>query len=206
VGEVISEEKLARVVRERQQHGEQAVFTNGCFDLLHLGHVRYLQCARELGDFLIVGVNSDESTSRLKGPERPLVPEKERAEVLAALASVDYVTIFADNTAGRLLDRLRPSLYVKGGDYAAPGYSQDFLLTSESLRRLLAGDSSEYPQFAHIRASLPELPVVAEYGGRLALLAYLPEHSTTALIDRIVNRYADSPAETEKAEQRGTPD
>jgi rfaE bifunctional protein nucleotidyltransferase chain/domain len=206
VGEVISEENLARVVRERQQHGEQAVFTNGCFDLLHLGHVRYLQRARELGDFLIVGVNSDESTSRLKGPERPLVPEKERAEVLAALANVDYVTIFADNTAGRLLGRLRPSLYVKGGDYAAPGYSQDFLLTSESLTRLLAGDSSEYLQLAHLGASLPELPTVAEYGGRLALLAYLPEHSTSVLIDRIISRYADSLAETEKAEQRGTPD
>jgi rfaE bifunctional protein nucleotidyltransferase chain/domain len=206
VGEVLSEENLTRVVRERQQHGEQAVFTNGCFDILHLGHVRYLQRARELGDFLIVGVNSDESTSRLKGPKRPLVPEKERAEVLAALAYVDYVAIFADNTAGRLLDRLHPSLYVKGGDYAAFDYSQDSLLTSESLKRLLAGDVSEYPQLAHLGASLPELPTVAEYGGRLALLAYLPEHSTSALIDRIVSRYAESLAETEKAEQRRTPD
>jgi D-beta-D-heptose 7-phosphate kinase/D-beta-D-heptose 1-phosphate adenosyltransferase len=192
-------------VRERQRE-EQAVFTNGCFDLLHLGHVRYLQRARQLGDFLIVGVNSDESTSRLKGPERPLVPEKERAEVLAALANVDYVTIFADNTAGRLLDRLHPSLYVKGGDYAASDYTQDFLLTNESLKRLLAGDFSEYPQLARIGASLPELPTVAEYGGRLALLAYLPEHSTSVLIDRIVSRYADYLAETAKAEQRGTPD
>jgi D-glycero-beta-D-manno-heptose 1-phosphate adenylyltransferase len=206
VGEVISEQDLARVVRERQQREEQAIFTNGCFDLLHLGHVRYLRRARQLGDFLIVGVNSDESTSRLKGPERPLVPEKERAEVLAALANVDYVTIFADNTAGRLLDRLRPSLYVKGGDYAASDYTQDFLLTNESLKCLLAGDFSEYPQLAHIAASLPELSTVAEYGGRLALLAYLPEHSTTVLIDRIVSRYADSLAETAKAEQRGTPD
>jgi D-glycero-beta-D-manno-heptose 1-phosphate adenylyltransferase len=205
VGEVISEEDLARVVRERQRHGEQAVFTNGCFDLLHLGHVRYLQSARELGDFLIVGVNSDESARRLKGPERPLVPERERAEVLAALANVDYVTIFADNTAGRLLDRLHPSLYVKGGDYAAPDYSQDFLLTSQSLERLLAGDTSEYPQLAHIQAGLPELSAVAGYGGRLALLAYLPEHSTTVLIDRIVSRYADSLAETKKTEQRGAP-
>ncbi|PWT74692.1 MAG: ADP-heptose synthase [Chloroflexi bacterium] len=206
MGEVISEESLARVVRERQRHGEQAVFTNGCFDLLHLGHVRYLQRARELGDFLIVAINSDESTRQLKGPERPLVPEKERAEVLAALANVDYVTIFADNTAGRLLERLRPSLYVKGGDYAGCDYAEDLLLTGESLKRLLAGDASEYPQLAHIGASLPELPVVAQYGGRLALLAYLPEHSTTVLIDRIVSRYADSLAETQKAEQRGTPD
>jgi D-beta-D-heptose 7-phosphate kinase/D-beta-D-heptose 1-phosphate adenosyltransferase len=206
VREVISEENLAKVVRERQQGGEQAVFTNGCFDILHLGHVRYLQRARELGDFLVVGVNSDESTSRLKGPKRPLVPEKERAEVLAALAHVDYVTIFADNTAGRLLDRLRPSLYVKGGDYAACDHPQDSILTSESLKRLLAGDVGEYPQFAHLGASLPELPTVAEYGGRLALLAYLPGHSTSALVDRIVSRYADSLAETEKAEQWRTPD
>ncbi|MGO8948234.1 MAG: adenylyltransferase/cytidyltransferase family protein [Ktedonobacterales bacterium] len=205
MGEVISEDQLAGVVRERQQRGEQAVFTNGCFDLLHLGHVRYLRHARELGDFLIVGINSDESMRRLKGPKRPLVPQRERAEVLAALADVDYVTIFADNTAGRLIEMLHPSVYAKGGDYAASDGSSDCVLTAEELRRLLAGDSAEYPGLAHIGASLPELSVVAEYGGRLALLTYVPEHSTTVLIDRIVSRYANSVVSQALATEQGKP-
>src|SRR5579859_5192792 len=84
---------VTREVQNRQQAGERGVFTNGCFDLLHLGHVRYLQEARSLGDLLVVGLNSDASTRAIKGPKRPLVPEQERAEVLAALACVDYVTI-----------------------------------------------------------------------------------------------------------------
>src|SRR5579872_1377022 len=91
---------VTREVQNRQQAGERGVFTNGCFDLLHLGHVRYLQEARALGDFLIVGLNSDESARSLKGPGRPLIPENERAEILAALACVDYVTIFGEPTAG----------------------------------------------------------------------------------------------------------
>jgi rfaE bifunctional protein nucleotidyltransferase chain/domain len=93
------------------------VFTNGCFDLLHVGHVRYLQAARQLGDRLVVGLNSDASVRQLKGPTRPLVPEDERAEVLAALACVDFVTIFSERTADNLLTLLRPQIYAKGGDY-----------------------------------------------------------------------------------------
>src|SRR5579885_1910876 len=110
MGQVIAEDALAQVVAERQQHGERAAFTNGCFDLLHLGHVTYLRRARDLGDFLIVAVNSDDSARRLKGLRRPLVPQGERAEVLAALANVDYVTIFADNTAGT--DRAAPARHL----------------------------------------------------------------------------------------------
>jgi D-glycero-beta-D-manno-heptose 1-phosphate adenylyltransferase len=203
MGQVISEDHLVPIVGERQQSGERAVFTNGCFDLLHFGHISYLRRARQLGDFLIVGVNSDDSTRLLKGPERPLVPERERAEVLAALANVDYVTIFADNTAGRLIDVLHPSIYVKGADYADGASPDDFFLTPEALRRLLAGDTSEYPELTHIGTSLPESPVVASYSGYLALLAYIPGHSTTELIDRIVSRYAHSEASPTKAEQRG---
>src|SRR5579862_8857431 len=100
---ILQHAELAELVRARQQRGERAVFTNGCFDLLHLGHVRYLQDARNLGNFLILGLNSDESTRGLKGPGRPLVPEEERAEILAALTCIDYVTIFNEPTAGPLL-------------------------------------------------------------------------------------------------------
>jgi rfaE bifunctional protein nucleotidyltransferase chain/domain len=109
---------LAARVAALRAAGGRLVVTNGCFDLLHVGHVRYLQAARRLGDFLAVGVNSDASVRALKGPERPLVPEHERAEVLAALACVDAVVIFAEPTAERLVARLRPEIYVKGDDYA----------------------------------------------------------------------------------------
>ena len=94
------------------------VLTNGCFDLLHRGHVRYLSAAAELGDLLVVGVNSDRSVRQLKDPDRPLVPEDQRAEVLAALVCVDYVTIFDEPTAIELVQAVRPDVYVKGGDYA----------------------------------------------------------------------------------------
>jgi rfaE bifunctional protein nucleotidyltransferase chain/domain len=93
------------------------VFTNGCFDLLHVGHARYLQQARALGDALVVGVNTDASVRRLKGEGRPIVPEEERAELIAALACVDYVTLFGEPTPEALLAHLRPDLHVKGGDY-----------------------------------------------------------------------------------------
>jgi len=95
----------------------RTVFTNGCFDLLHVGHVRYLQAARACGDRLVVGLNSDASVRGLKGPSRPLVAEDERAEVIAALACVDFVTVFDEPTADGLLALLRPAVYAKGGDY-----------------------------------------------------------------------------------------
>src|SRR5438132_5217282 len=109
--------ELAKEVQRRQQAGERAVFSNGCFDLLHLGHIRYLQEARALGDFLILGLNNDASVHRLKGIGRPLVPEMERAEILAALTCIDYITIFDEPTAGPLVQLLQPAIYVKGGDY-----------------------------------------------------------------------------------------
>ncbi|MBI4492442.1 MAG: D-glycero-beta-D-manno-heptose 1-phosphate adenylyltransferase [Chloroflexi bacterium] len=107
---------LATLARSRAA-GAQVVLTNGCFDLLHVGHVRYLQQARALGDLLVVGVNTDESVRRLKGPGRPITPQDERAEVLAALACVGYVVLFAEPTAEALVAALRPEVYVKGGDY-----------------------------------------------------------------------------------------
>src|SRR2546428_7492032 len=102
--------ELAAEVQRRQQAGEHGVFTNGCFDLLHLGHVRYLQEARGLGDFLILGLNSDKSTRLLKGPGRPLEPEYERAEILAALICIDYVTIVREPTAGPLDSLMQPAI------------------------------------------------------------------------------------------------
>ena len=97
--------------------GQRIVFTNGCFDILHTGHVRYLKAARSLGDCLAVGLNSDVSVRRLKGPERPVNADADRAEVLDALFAVDYVTIFDEPTAEDLIARIRPDVYVKGGDY-----------------------------------------------------------------------------------------
>lgn len=99
--------------------GGTVVFTNGCFDLLHVGHVRYLEEARKLGSVLIVGINSDDSTRRLKGPDRPFVGEFDRLEVVAGLESVDYVTLFAEDTPIRLIEAIRPDVHVKGGDYSA---------------------------------------------------------------------------------------
>ncbi len=95
------------------------VFTNGCFDLIHVGHIRYLQQSKALGDILVVGVNSDSSTTALKGPLRPLINEEARAETIAALSCVDYVVIFPELTAENLISALRPQVYVKGGDYAS---------------------------------------------------------------------------------------
>lgn len=95
----------------------RVVFTNGCFDLLHAGHVRYLNAARALGDALVVGINGDDSVRRLKGPGRPINCEEDRAEVVAALRAVDAVVIFPETRATRLIDLLKPDIYVKGGDY-----------------------------------------------------------------------------------------
>lgn len=110
---------LRQKVRALQAAGQRIVFTNGCFDLLHPGHVRYLEQARTLGDRLVVAINSDTSVRRLKGPTRPLVPEGDRASVLAGLAAVDFVTVFSEDTPDQLIRALRPDVLVKGGDWRA---------------------------------------------------------------------------------------
>jgi D-beta-D-heptose 7-phosphate kinase/D-beta-D-heptose 1-phosphate adenosyltransferase len=110
---------LAELLRELdglRAQGRRIVFTNGCFDLIHTGHTRYLTQAKQLGDVLVVGINSDSSVRRLK-PGRPLVPEDQRAEVLASLVMVDYVTIFSEETPYRLIAAIRPDVLVKGGDW-----------------------------------------------------------------------------------------
>jgi rfaE bifunctional protein nucleotidyltransferase chain/domain len=110
---------LSKAIEQSKQQGKTIVFTNGCFDILHIGHIRYLQDARSLGDVLVVGVNSDESVRKLKGSERPVVPEFERVEMLAALECVDYVALFTQDTPVDLILAVRPDIHVKGGDYAA---------------------------------------------------------------------------------------
>lgn len=114
---IIDAERAAAISKELRGKGQRLVFTNGCFDLLHVGHVRYLEAARALGDALIVAINGDESVRALKGDGRPLNRETERAEVIAALEHVDYVVIFPEVRATALLEKVRPAIYVKGGDY-----------------------------------------------------------------------------------------
>jgi rfaE bifunctional protein nucleotidyltransferase chain/domain len=116
-GKVLSVDELVRISSEIRAKGQRLVMTNGCFDLLHVGHVRYLQAARKLGDALAVAVNGDASVRALKGEGRPLNSENDRAEVLAALECVNYVTIFPEVRATRVLQQVRPAIYVKGGDY-----------------------------------------------------------------------------------------
>ncbi len=158
MGEIVSLEEALAVRGKLQAEGKIVVFTNGHFDLLHIGHVDYLQRAGELGHVLIVGLNSDASTRALKGKKRPIVPQGERARMLAALACVDHVVIFKGTTANSLVEALKPDLYVKGGDWG----------------------EGRTP---------PEAEVVVSYGGQVRILPYLPEHSTTGLIETIVERF-----------------
>ena len=110
-------EELRKIVEALKLEGKQIVFTNGCFDLLHVGHIRYLEKAKGLGDILIVGVNSDRSVRMIKGPERPILPEEERAEVLSGLSCIDYIILFDEPTPLELIAQLQPHVLVKGGDW-----------------------------------------------------------------------------------------
>ena len=114
---IFNRNELATVLQQLKSEGNVIVTTNGCFDVLHLGHLRYLQAARQLGDLLVVAINSDASVRELKGENRPLIPEDERAEMLAGLECVDYVVIFPALTPIELLSELKPNIHVKGGDY-----------------------------------------------------------------------------------------
>ena len=149
---------LPALLQRREQwrrQGRQVVLTNGVFDLLHVGHLRSLQAARALGDLLIVAVNGDASARALKGPERPIVPASERAELLAGLACVDFVVVFDEPTAEAAVAALQPDVYVKGGDYDAGG------------------------------KELPEAAIVERYGGRVVLAPLVEGLSSTNLIARI---------------------
>jgi D-beta-D-heptose 7-phosphate kinase/D-beta-D-heptose 1-phosphate adenosyltransferase len=112
-----TKEDLHRIVEDLKKKGKRIVFTNGCFDLLHLGHIRYLEGAKALGDILVVGINSDHSVQKLKGPKRPILPEEDRAEILSGLGSVDYITIYDEEDPLELISILQPNILVKGGDW-----------------------------------------------------------------------------------------
>ena len=119
MGQIVTRAQLVELVDADRRAGRSIAFANGCFDLLHVGHVRYLQGARDLGDILVVGLNSDSSVLRLKGAGRPILDENARARLLGALTCVDHIVIFQDDTVDRLLVELRPHFHCKGGDYTA---------------------------------------------------------------------------------------
>jgi rfaE bifunctional protein nucleotidyltransferase chain/domain len=135
--------------------GKKLVVTNGCFDILHPGHVTYLETARGFGDGLLVGINSDDATRQLKGPHRPVNSENDRATVLAALESISAVCIFTEKTATRFLERAQPDIYVKGGDYTLETLNQD------------------------------ERRAVESAGGIIKLVPFVPGKSTTAILEKI---------------------
>lgn len=137
MGQFVPRPKIAETLSEARG-SKSVVFTNGCFDLLHVGHIRYLQEAKAQGDILVVGLNSDESVKRLKGDERPLQQEDDRAEILAALGCVDYVTTFNEDTPLELIKEVKPNILVKGGDWPVEKIvGSDFVLgTGGSVRSL----------------------------------------------------------------------
>ncbi len=153
---LVTAAQVGALVAAHRAKGRRIVFTNGCFDVLHRGHIGYLEEAAGLGDVLIVAVNSDASVRRLKGASRPVNPVEDRAAVLAALDCVDHVVVFDDDSPRELIELVRPDLYVKGGDY---------------------------PQ-----ELIPEAPLVHRLGGEVRSLAYLPDRSTSRIIERIRSR------------------
>jgi len=114
---IVSLSQLKKILAYLKTDGKKIVFTNGCFDIIHRGHIRYLRKAKNLGDVLVVGLNTDSSVRKIKGEKRPIVPEDERAEILSALEMVDYVVMFSDETPENLIWELQPDVHVKGGDY-----------------------------------------------------------------------------------------
>src|SRR5436190_2371768 len=152
---IVGLKELSERSKQLRAAGKKLVATNGCFDLLHVGHVRYLQAARALGDALAVGLNGDQSVRELKGSGRPLNNESDRAEVLAALDCVDFVTIFPEKRATRFIEAARPAIYVKGGDY-----SSDTLNAEE-------------------RALLREI------GAEVRILPFVPGYSTSELLEQL---------------------
>lgn len=134
---------IARVAIARKQ-GARIVFANGCFDILHVGHVRYLEGAKALGDLLVVGINADEQVRALKGEGRPLVPERERAEIIAAIRAVDFVTIFQEPTVEALLLSLRPDIHAKGTDYTEETVPERDVVRSFGGRVRIVGDPKDH--------------------------------------------------------------
>lgn len=134
---IVEFNEIKSIVDQLKAEGKTIVFTNGCFDILHVGHVRYLQAAREHGDCLILGLNSDQSVRILKGPTRPINNQDDRAEVLSALSAVNYVVIFEDTTAEKLIHQVKPAVYVKGGDYNIEDIPEAAIVTAHGGQTIL---------------------------------------------------------------------
>jgi rfaE bifunctional protein nucleotidyltransferase chain/domain len=134
---------IARVAIARKS-GARIVLANGCFDLLHVGHVRYLEAARALGDLLVVGINSDEQVRAIKGPHRPYMPERERAEIVAALRAVDMVSIFHEPTVAPLILAIRPDIHAKGTDYTEETVPERDVIRSYGGRVAIVGDPKDH--------------------------------------------------------------
>jgi rfaE bifunctional protein nucleotidyltransferase chain/domain len=152
---VVTVEELAQITKAMRAAGKRLVVTNGCFDLLHLGHVRYLRAARALGDVLAVGLNGDQSVRELKGADRPINNERDRAELLAAIEDVDFVAIFPEVRATQFLETVAPEIYVKGGDY-----------TSDML-------------------NAEERAVMEKSGTEIRFIPFEPGYSTSRIIERL---------------------
>lgn len=141
---ILSREDLKRRVAEWRRSGERIVMANGCFDVLHVGHVRYLKAAKDLGGKLIVAVNADDSVRGLKGEGRPVMPDNERAEILAALEPVDAVVIFSEPDVRALLDEIRPDIQAKGTDYTADSVPERDVVASYGGRVAIVGDPKDH--------------------------------------------------------------
>lgn len=141
---VVSRREAVRLARREKAAGRQVVFANGAFDLLHAGHVRYLEAARREGDWLVVGVNSDASVARAKGAGRPIVPAAERAEIVAALESVDAVVVFEEDSPAGLLDEIRPDVHAKGTDYVADTVPERDVVLRNGGRTAIVGDPKDH--------------------------------------------------------------
>jgi D-beta-D-heptose 7-phosphate kinase/D-beta-D-heptose 1-phosphate adenosyltransferase len=149
--------QLKKIISHLKSEGKKIVFTNGCFDLLHYGHIKYLERAKSFGDILIVAVNSDSSMKRLKGENRPINNQRDRAMVLASLEFVDFVTIFEDLTPYRLISNLRPDYLIKGGDWR--------------------------------KEDIVGKDLVEAYGGKVRVIPFVKNYSTTNLIRRIIQKF-----------------
>jgi rfaE bifunctional protein nucleotidyltransferase chain/domain len=152
---IVDRPRLQEAIAAARKAGRRIVLANGCFDVLHVGHVRYLAAAKALGDLLIVAINSDEQARRLKGEGRPLMPQDQRAEIVSALDAVDFVVIFDEPTVKELLLALKPDIHAKGTDY-----TED---------------------------TVPERDVVRSYGGRVAIVGDPKEHSTSEMLNRLLD-------------------
>ena len=154
---IVERSDLIKIVEKERRAGKRIVFANGCFDVLHVGHVRYLEAAKALGDLLIVGINSDEQARRLKGEGRPLMPQDQRAEIISSIEAVDLVTIFAEPTVAQLLLALRPDIHAKGTDYTEDSVPERDVVRSFGGRVAIVGDPKDHSSSEMIEQVSSEL-------------------------------------------------